>query len=132
MLGSDSKYPVLHPKAKLWRYSIKNSKNPAVKHSTEKPILLNFINLSQLFVQDCGIAWKRLITYFEKGWSLKKYFKKYVFDITFMFFNIFCFCLVEYPDNILNLCGTASFRLVTFSHKYCEILALESFQQRFI
>ena len=35
-----------HPKAKFRRFFVKNCKKLAVKHSIEKPILLNFVNLS--------------------------------------------------------------------------------------
>ena len=46
MLGFDGLYPAVHPEAKIWRFLVKNCKRSAVKHSTEKPILLNFVNLS--------------------------------------------------------------------------------------
>ena len=49
MLGFDGQYLAGHPKAKLWRFSVKNRKKLAVKHSTEKPVLLNFVNLSKTF-----------------------------------------------------------------------------------
>ena len=39
MLEFDGEYPAVHPKAKFLKKS-------AVKHSMEKPILLNFVNLS--------------------------------------------------------------------------------------
>ena len=51
MLGFDGEYPVIHSKGKYWRFLVKNSKKSAVKHSKEKPILLNFC--LQPFVQDC-------------------------------------------------------------------------------
>ena len=47
-------YPAVQPKAKFWRFLVKNHKKSAVKHSIEKPILLNFVNLSPTFVQDCS------------------------------------------------------------------------------
>ena len=47
--GFDGEYPAVHPKAKLWRFSVKNCKKSAVKHSIEKPISLNFVNLSPTF-----------------------------------------------------------------------------------
>ena len=46
MLGFDGKYPVAHPKAKVWRFLLKYCKKSAVKHSIEKPILLNFMSFS--------------------------------------------------------------------------------------
>ena len=49
MLGFDGEYPAVHPKAKFWRFSVKNCKKSAVKHSIEKPILFNFVNLSPTF-----------------------------------------------------------------------------------
>ena len=49
MLGFDGEYPAVHPKARFWRFLVKNYKKSAVKHSIEKPILLNFVNLSPTF-----------------------------------------------------------------------------------
>ena len=50
MLGPDSKYPAGHPKTNLWRFSVKNSKILTVEHFIlEKPIWLNFVNLSTIF-----------------------------------------------------------------------------------
>ena len=49
MLGFDGEYPAVHPKAKCWRFLVKNSKKSAVKHSIEKPVLLNFMNLPPTF-----------------------------------------------------------------------------------
>ena len=46
MLGFDGEYPAVHPKTKFWLFSIKNRTKKAVKHSIEKVILLNFVNLS--------------------------------------------------------------------------------------
>ena len=43
-LGFDGKYP-----AKFSRFPVKNRKKLAVKHSIEKPFLLNFVNLSPTF-----------------------------------------------------------------------------------
>ena len=45
MLGFDGEYPVVYPKAKFGRFSFKNHKKSAMKHSREKAILLNFVNL---------------------------------------------------------------------------------------
>ena len=41
MLGFDSEYTAVEPKAKFWYFLL--------KHSIEKPILLNFVNLSSTF-----------------------------------------------------------------------------------
>ena len=49
MLGFDGEYPAVQPKAKFWHFLVKNCKKSAVKHSIEKPILLNFVNLSPTF-----------------------------------------------------------------------------------
>ena len=49
MLGFDGEYPAVQPKAKFSRLLIKHGKKSAVKHSIEKPILLNFVNLSATF-----------------------------------------------------------------------------------
>ena len=49
MLGFDGKYPAVQPKAKFWRFLVKYRKKSAVKNSIEKPILLNFVNLSPTF-----------------------------------------------------------------------------------
>ena len=49
MLRCNSKCPAVQPKAKFWHSLVKNRKNSAVKHSIEKPILLNFVNLSPTF-----------------------------------------------------------------------------------
>ena len=46
VLGSDGEYPAVHQRAKFWRFLVKTCKKSAVKHSIEKPILLNFVNLS--------------------------------------------------------------------------------------
>ena len=44
MFGFDGEYPADHPRGKFWQ--LKNRKKTAVKHSREKPILLNFVNLT--------------------------------------------------------------------------------------
>ena len=49
MLRFDGEYPAAHPKAKFWSFLVKNGKKLAVKHSIEKPILLNLVNLSATF-----------------------------------------------------------------------------------
>ena len=52
--GFDGEYPAVHPKAKFWRFLVKDYKKSAVKHSIEKSIFLliynlNFVNLSPTF-----------------------------------------------------------------------------------
>ena len=54
MLGFDGKYPAVQPEAKFWRFLVKNWKKSAVKHSIEKPSLLNFVSLSPTF---CPRLW---------------------------------------------------------------------------
>ena len=49
MLGYDGEYPAVHPIAKFYRFLIKNFKKSGVKHSIEKPVLFNFVNLSPTF-----------------------------------------------------------------------------------
>ena len=49
MLGFDGEYTAVPPKAKFGRFLVKNRKKSAVKHSIQKPILLNFLNLSRTF-----------------------------------------------------------------------------------
>ena len=49
MLGFGIEYPTAHPKAKFSRFLLKNCKKSVVKHSMEKRILLNFVNLSPTF-----------------------------------------------------------------------------------
>ena len=49
MLVFDGKYLAGYPNSKFWRFSGKNRKISAVKHSIEKPVLLNFVNLSTTF-----------------------------------------------------------------------------------
>ena len=49
MLGLDSDYSAGQPQVKVWRFSEKNRKKSAVKHSIEKAILLNFVNMSTSF-----------------------------------------------------------------------------------
>ena len=50
MLGFDGDYPAVQSKAKFfWRFLVKNHKKSVVKHSIEKSILLNFVNLSPTF-----------------------------------------------------------------------------------
>ena len=46
MLELDDEYSAVHPKAKFWHFLVKNYKISAVKHSIEKLIWLNFMNLS--------------------------------------------------------------------------------------
>ena len=49
MLGFDGDYPAVHPNAKFLGFSAKNCEKSAIKRSIEKPILLNFVNLSPTF-----------------------------------------------------------------------------------
>ena len=49
MLGFDGEFPAVNPKAKFRRFLVKSCKKSAVKHSVEKHILLNFVNLSPTF-----------------------------------------------------------------------------------
>ena len=49
MLGFDDEYSAGHTKAKFCCFSVKNRKISGVKHFIEKPILLNFVNLSTAF-----------------------------------------------------------------------------------
>ena len=46
MFGFNDEYPAVHPKAKFWHFLVKYCKKSTVKHYIEKPILLNFVNLS--------------------------------------------------------------------------------------
>ena len=45
MLGPDREHPAAHPKAKFLCFPVKNHNKLAAKHSIEKAILLNFVNL---------------------------------------------------------------------------------------
>ena len=49
MLGFDGEYPDFQEKTKFWRFLVKICEKSAVKHSIEKPILLNFVNFSLIF-----------------------------------------------------------------------------------
>ena len=49
MLGFDSKHPAGHPKVQFLRILVNHCKKSAVKHSIEKPIMLNFVNFSTTF-----------------------------------------------------------------------------------
>ena len=55
MLGFNDENPTVQPKTKFWRFLAKICKQSAVKHSVEKPILLNFVDwiCFQTFAQDC-------------------------------------------------------------------------------
>ena len=50
MLKFDEEHSAGHEKAKFLHFSVNNRKISAVKHFTEKPILLNFVNLSILLL----------------------------------------------------------------------------------
>ena len=58
MLGFDGEYPAGYPKAKLWRFFGKSCKKSTVKHSIEKPILLDIVNFSTTF---CPRLWEGLL-----------------------------------------------------------------------
>ena len=45
----DSKYQAWSPNQKILKVVLENSEKSAVKHSIQKPILLNFLNLSTIF-----------------------------------------------------------------------------------
>ena len=67
MFEFNGEYPAVHPKVKFSRFLLKSCKNSAVKHSIQKPILLNFVNCIQPFVQDCwlkivALVWMWLTT----------------------------------------------------------------------
>ena len=66
MFGFNSEYPAVHPKVKFWGFLLKKCKKSAVKHSIEKPTLLNFVNFSLTFVQDCTTEKVELT-----GWVLR-------------------------------------------------------------
>ena len=59
MFGFDGEYPAGHPKSTFWRFSVKNHKKLAVKHSVEKYVLLIFVNLSTHFIQDW--SWEKVL-----------------------------------------------------------------------
>ena len=50
MLKFDEEHSAGHEKAKFLHFSVNNRKISAVKHFTERPILLNFVNLSILLL----------------------------------------------------------------------------------
>ena len=56
MLGFDGEYTAVQPKSKLWQFSVKNRKKSPVKHSIDKPILLNFFNLSPTLFIYCMLV----------------------------------------------------------------------------
>ena len=80
MLGFDSDYPAFHPKAEFWRFLLKNCKKSAVKHSIEKSILLNFVNLSPTFC---------LRLYYLSHSYLKQQGNHYIYPRHFSFSVIF-------------------------------------------
>ena len=91
MLGYDGEYPAVHPIAKFWRFSVKNCKKSAVKHSIEKPILFNFVNLSPTFcprlleerlISDLFFCVERKYGFTIKG--LRQSFFTAIFDINFI------------------------------------------------
>ena len=59
ILGIDGEYPTVQLKSKFGRFVVKNCKKSAVKHSIERPILLNFVSLSPTF---CPILYTTIFT----------------------------------------------------------------------
>ena len=53
MFGFHGEYPAVRPKAKFWRYLVKNCKKSAVKHSIENLFCRILWICLQPFVQDC-------------------------------------------------------------------------------
>ena len=49
MLGFDGEYLAIQPKTKFCCFLVKNGKKSTIKYSIEKPISLNFVNLSPRF-----------------------------------------------------------------------------------
>ena len=90
MLGFDGEYPAAPQKAKFGWFLVKNCKKSAVKHSIEKPSLLNFVSLSPTLcprlpeetafhfwlVPDTLVLYFLKILVFEKAHSLFKYLSK--------------------------------------------------------
>ena len=62
MLGFDGYYPVVYLKAKFWRFLLKNCKKSTIKHSIEKHILLNFVNLSTTIYPKFWINYETKVT----------------------------------------------------------------------
>ena len=63
ILGFDGKNPAVHPKAKFWRFFVKNRKKSAVKEFTEQLFCLISWVCLQPFVQDCtnyDFSWQNL------------------------------------------------------------------------
>ena len=55
LFGFDEKYSARHPKAKFWRFLLKNGEISTVKQAIEKHVLLNFVNVSTTL---CPRLWK--------------------------------------------------------------------------
>ena len=51
MLRTEVKYPAGHPNWKFLTVLLENCEKAAVKHSPEKPALLNFVNLSKILTK---------------------------------------------------------------------------------
>ena len=84
MLGFDGKYPVVHPKAIFWCFLAENCKKLAVKHSVEKPIPLNFVNLSPSFCPRLYYAAKYYVLLTVNGkmvvlWIITEIWKEILF-----------------------------------------------------
>lgn len=60
MFGNNDKVRSRSFKKQIMIIVLQNSKKSAVKHSIEKPMLLNFVNLSKIFFQICKTVYKSL------------------------------------------------------------------------
>ena len=49
MLGFNGKCPAVYPKRQILNFLLEKHKKSPVKHFLEKPILVNFVNLSSVF-----------------------------------------------------------------------------------
>ena len=72
------------PKSEILTFSVKNCKKPAVKHSIEKPISRNFVNLSTTF---CPRLQFVLISSYEDGITKDESTKFHHFFISNTFIN---------------------------------------------
>ena len=64
MLEFDGEYPAVHLKVKILTIFGKKMQKKAVKLSMEKPILLNFVNLSPTFCPELWVGQKAFTRYF--------------------------------------------------------------------
>ena len=88
MLGFDGEYLV--PKSQILKFSLETCKNSAVKHSIQKPFLLNFVNLFTSFCPGLSekknifsfLPWSRSLEFtFSKNFSISKYQFAFQVDI---------------------------------------------------